>query len=54
MNYPHEENDDPTSKILKSALSLAIDKNNAEIVKLSISHTNFSLNDQSYKRFDYM
>lgn len=32
VNYPYEENDDPTIKILKSALNLAIDDQNKKAV----------------------
>lgn len=47
VEYPYEEDSNATCKTISYALNLAIDKKNADIVKLSISHPKISINDQS-------
>ncbi|KAK8881653.1 hypothetical protein M9Y10_004397 [Tritrichomonas musculus] len=54
VSYPYEEGNDPTTKTLISALNLATEQSNLDIVNLLLSHPKISLNEQSTKCLKYM
>ena len=52
--YPYEQWEDPTTKTVKCALNIAIDKQNIDIINLLLSHSKIRINDQKDEYLDYI